>query len=114
MLIVFAVKRRVLIGIMCGLLTCLDGVSCRCRPDSGPTGGVECKLFTPIYGKYQYATCITDAYMKAKSNGSHIYEGINTKYCYYQCMLELNNIDKGKLFTCIVNLYLEIEVVSLD
>jgi len=52
--------------------------------------------------------------MKAKSNGSHICEGINTKYCYYQCMLELNNIDKGKLFTCIVNLYLEIEVVSLD
>ena len=70
----------------------------RCDPDYGPVGpttvwSVECINTRPVYDKHQWATCVSNVYMKQKSKGRH--ECANeAKYCWYQCMLEIYDIEE--------------------
>ncbi|XP_033753035.1 uncharacterized protein LOC117336532 [Pecten maximus] len=67
---------------LCGVITSVSG---KC----GPVGSTKC-LHARGYIGYQWATCLTDAYIQTKSNDRHACENSpTTRYCYYQCMCEL-------------------------
>jgi len=79
-----------------GLCVLIGNVRSDCNSFNGPSGGLECLLLEPYYNRYQYATCLTDSYIKLKSKGRHHCRDVVTRYCYYQCMLELNDIEEGR------------------
>lgn len=74
----------------------VDNVMCGCNIFVGPSGGTDCVLLKPFFTEYQYATCLTDSYIRARSGRRHRCISPLATYCYYQCMLELNNIDAGR------------------
>ncbi|XP_033751666.1 uncharacterized protein LOC117335638 [Pecten maximus] len=77
--------RTFLLLAMFGVIT---AVSRRCSPSHGPPGDAVCLRVSGYIG-YQWATCLTDTYIKIKSNNRHACEGTpSTRYCYYQCMCE--------------------------
>lgn len=80
------------------LLSLISEIFCDCDRDQGPSGGTECVLLNPLYSEYQYASCLTDSYIRARSGGKHACLDHYAAYCYYQCMLELNNIQYGNIF----------------
>lgn len=57
-------------------------------------GETECVLLTPYYYEYQWATCLTDAYIRRVSDQNHICRG-GAAVCWYQCQLELHDLDEG-------------------
>ncbi|XP_060602095.1 uncharacterized protein LOC132755268 [Ruditapes philippinarum] len=57
-----------------------------CDRSDGPSGSTACVLLTPYYNKYQWATCLTDTYIKVFSEGNHMCRDSLTKYCWYQVM----------------------------
>ena len=65
----------------------------RCRSNSD-IGGVECVLLTPHYFQNQWATCLTDSYIRRVSNQIHACRG-GAAICWYQCQLELNGLESG-------------------
>ena len=69
-----------------------------CNTNYGPPGETTCVKFSD-YSGYQYATCLSDSYIKSKSSQRHTcnkwYHRYN--YCYYQCQLELNNKESGQI-----------------
>ena len=69
-----------------------------CDPDTGPAGLTHCFLQTPDYTEHQYATCLSDAYIRQKSRGRHECRNRTSAYCYYHCMLERHNLDKGPVY----------------
>ncbi|KXJ11698.1 uncharacterized protein LOC110243318 [Exaiptasia diaphana] len=77
---------------MLPLLLCLlcmaSGVLSVCHPYFGPPGGVVCIAAPQYYNQYQWATCLTDMYIKVKSGHRHQCISRSRTYCYYQCMLE--------------------------
>jgi hypothetical protein len=75
-------------------------VSADCDHDVGPAGSPECVLLTPYYQKYQWGTCLTDEYIKTASKGNAHCRDLSATYCYYQCMMELYEIEEGKNLTC--------------
>ena len=69
-----------------------------CNPYTGPSGARHCIKLSQFYG-YQWATCRTDSYLKAKSNGKHYCESdFKTIYCYYQCMLDVYGVNSGNVY----------------
>ena len=68
-----------------------------CESWNGPSGTTECVLLEPYYNKYQWATCLTDTYIGTFSKGKHGCRSSLVIYCWYQCMLEVNNLEEGKL-----------------
>jgi len=75
-----------------------------CDPDTGPAGLTKCVLGTPYYSKYQCGTCLTDAYIRQRSEGQHRCRNNRATYCYYQCMIEKHGIDQGPVYDdCICN-----------
>ncbi|CAG2221562.1 unnamed protein product [Mytilus edulis] len=85
--------------IIFGLITICLGFR-RCNPDNGPSGVYDC---VPLkgYDLPQYATCLTNAYAEMKTNyryacGKNLY-GIRPTYCWYQCMVELHDMDNGQV-----------------
>lgn len=68
-----------------------------CNPDYGPSGIYDLQL--DKYDKPQYATCLTGSYVLMKTNYrfacEEIIYGLRPKYCWYQCMIELHDIDNG-------------------
>lgn len=44
---------------------------------------------------FQWGTCVTDEYMKAKTNNQWHCEDISAIHCYYQCMGEVYYKDFG-------------------
>ncbi len=66
------------------------GAAKRCHRDFGPSGATECVDMPQYYGKYQWATCLTNAYIQQKSGHKHVCVDRSATYCWYQCMLELH------------------------
>lgn len=69
---------------------------CGCNPSIGPQGKTDCVLLEPYYSENQYATCLIEPYICGRSKGEHSCKSYSSKFCYYLCMLELNNIDQGE------------------
>lgn len=73
----------------------------RCDPDDGPSGVYDC---VPLkgYDLPQYATCLTNSYAEMKTNYRYACEenlfGIRPTYCWYQCMVELHDMDNGQVY----------------
>lgn len=75
----------------------MPSLSCaQCSSNSG-IGDTECVLLTPYYFEYQWATCLTDAYIRRASNQNHVCRGGAT-ICWYQCQLELNGFEQGPVY----------------
>ena len=65
-----------------------------CNPYTGPSGAKTClKLLN--YNGYQWATCRTDTYIRARTGGRHKCQNRAATYCYYQCMLEKHHSESG-------------------
>ena len=75
------------------LLTC-GLAAAQCDGFSGPSGNTECVKFSR-YDRHQWATCITDAYMRQKSHHKHLCRDQTRTYCWYQCMLETHSKSSG-------------------
>lgn len=69
-------------------------VLCICDRNNGPVGEPECVRLNGYNGK-QWATCLTDDYIQSNSFGTIKCEDRQTKYCYYQCMVELHGMNDG-------------------
>ena len=66
----------------------------QCDAFSGPPGTTECVKFSDYY-RHQWATCITDAYIRQKSRHKHTCSDKSSTYCWYQCMLEVRGKSSG-------------------
>ena len=66
-----------------------------CNRDTGPSGTIECIRIPRYNDEYQWATCLTDTYIEAKSSGKHVCEDQSATFCYYQCMLEIHDANSG-------------------
>jgi len=66
-----------------------------CNRDTGPSGIIECIQIPRYNNEYQWATCLTDTYIKAKSSGKHVCEDQSVTFCYYHCMLEIHDANSG-------------------
>ena len=60
-------------------------------------GQTSCVLLTPFYNQYQWATCLTDDYIRRTSNQLHACRN-SAPVCWYQCQLELNHLDQGPVY----------------
>ncbi|XP_045174251.2 uncharacterized protein LOC123535602 [Mercenaria mercenaria] len=69
-----------------------------CNRNVGPAGSNECILGRPYYSKYQWATCLTDQYIKTYIKGAHLCRDTSATYCWYQCMVEVHDIDEGPVY----------------
>jgi len=75
------------------LLTLFSVVVSGCDPKTGPFGVTRCFLGTPNYVQYQCGTCVSDAYMRRRTEGR--LGCLNTTYCYLSCMTEKYGLDRG-------------------
>ena len=66
-----------------------------CNKRTGPSGTIECIQIPRYNNEYQWATCLTDTYIKVKSSGKHVCEDQRAIFCYYQCMLEIYDATSG-------------------
>ena len=66
----------------------------QCNIFSGPSGNTECVRVRGYFG-YQWATCLTNAYIQQKSNKRHICSIRFARFCWYQCMIEVHNRVSG-------------------
>ena len=73
------------------------GWASQCDKWSGPAGTVECVQLRSYNNEYQWGTCVTDTYVKQKSNQKHHCIDRTATYCWYQCMLEVHNKDYGSV-----------------
>lgn len=71
--------------VFSGLIACIYA---DCSPYNGPASDAKCVSFPSFNNESQWASCLTDAYVKEKSEGKHGCDQGRT-YCYYQCMCEL-------------------------
>ena len=69
-----------------------------CDTQTGPVGVTECYIEPPYYSKYRCGTCVTNAYVIQKSNGKFRCRNTAATYCYYQCMLERYELDRGPVY----------------
>ena len=66
-----------------------------CDRDNGPAGVTECIQISRYNNEYQWATCLTNAYIQQKSSHQHQCTDRTRTYCWYQCMLEVYEKDFG-------------------
>ncbi|XP_045174254.2 uncharacterized protein LOC123535605 [Mercenaria mercenaria] len=69
-----------------------------CDRNVGPAGSNECVLLEPYYSKYQWATCLTDQYIRTYSKGAHQCRDTSRTYCWYQCMVEVHSLGEGPVY----------------
>ena len=67
----------------------------QCDPNSGPPGTAECVLLTGYNYQYQWATCLTNIYIKQKSGHRHACINPFATYCWYQCMMDVYSREFG-------------------
>lgn len=67
----------------------------QCSQLSGPPGTTSCIKLPAYNNQYQWATCLTNSYIKQRSGHKHacVYPG--AIYCWYQCMLEVYSRNFG-------------------
>ena len=75
--------------------TVKSGWSGQCSIHFGPAGVTGCVQISRYNNEYQWATCLTDAYIKQKSRHQHLCIDRFATYCWYQCMLEVHNKEFG-------------------
>ncbi|XP_055356591.1 uncharacterized protein LOC129601741 [Paramacrobiotus metropolitanus] len=71
----------------------------RCDYQSGPPGRFGC-VSLPEHGytgRKQFANCLSNAYIRQKSGGRHVCVNSRATFCWYQCMLEVHNIESGRV-----------------
>ena len=66
-----------------------------CDRDNGPSGVTDCIQISRYNNEYQWATCLTNAYIQQKSSQQHQCTDGTRTYCWYQCMLEVYEKDFG-------------------
>ena len=66
-----------------------------CNRNTGPSGTIECIQIPRYNNEYQWATCLTDTFIKVKSSGKHVCPDQRDTFCYYQCMLEIYDANSG-------------------
>ncbi|KAK3580286.1 hypothetical protein CHS0354_023524 [Potamilus streckersoni] len=85
--------------LLCALLWLIfvgDTTAAICSPTLGPAGFEECVNLYPSYSnRSQWATCLTDSYIRQKSKGRHACIDTRATYCWYQCMIETYEIGPG-------------------
>lgn len=86
---------QVLLFLMCMVYSVFGA----CNVNYGPAGTTECVAFPSYYNRYQWSTCLSNAYIQQKSNYKHICSNRYAKYCYYQCMLEVHGIERGSVYS---------------
>ena len=62
-------------------------------------------MYTSYYSQYQWATCLTDAYIRQKSNRRHQCRDSAVR-CWQQCQLEINDQECGAVYSncrCSIN-----------
>ena len=60
-----------------------------CDTKNGPSGLSQCILSKNNYNGYQWATCLTDSYIKQKSVGKYHCDGGPGTFCWFECMREM-------------------------
>ena len=85
-----------------------------CDPVTGPAGLTQCFLDRLHYSKYQYGTCVTDAYIRQRSGGHYGCRDITVTYCYYPCMIEKFGIDQGPVYEdCLCDISVQLQQQSV-
>ena len=66
----------------------------QCNPLTGPAGTTACVQLVG-YTNYQWATCVSNNYIKEKSSHRHACVLPGAIYCWYQCMVEVHSVSNG-------------------
>ncbi|CAB3982266.1 zinc finger CCHC domain-containing 3-like [Paramuricea clavata] len=95
-------KRNHLNALCFGLIvatfyTCRNTEALKCDPHTGPNGVRHC-IKLPQYNDFQWSTCRTDLYIRAKTGGKHHCARRDITYCYYQCMLNVYGENGGDVY----------------
>ncbi|OWF52566.1 hypothetical protein KP79_PYT18849 [Mizuhopecten yessoensis] len=80
-----------LLSILVLLFTLFKLISGQCFGDSGPSGAYGCVKLSTYHTFPQWATCLTNDYIRARSRGrGKHHECVDSPdtYCWYQCMCE--------------------------
>lgn len=73
------------------------GWAIQCNVIVGPPGPTECIQLDRYNNEYQWATCLSNAYIQQKSGHEHICSSPYANYCWYQCMIEVHNKEYGSV-----------------
>lgn len=87
------ILQTIVLVLFSSLHTSVDGT---CSRHLGPSGSHGC-VRLHYYHEYQSATCVSNAYLKAKWNNYHHCRD-HAKYCWAQCMTERYNISSGPVY----------------
>lgn len=60
----------------------------QCDLKTGPAGQNACVKFDQHYNDYQWATCLSNAYIKQMSANRYTCAASTATFCWLQCMLE--------------------------
>ena len=71
------------------------GWASQCNRNYGPSGVTGCVQIWRYNNEYQWATCLTNAYIQQKSAHKHVCIDTSATYCWYQCMIEVHNKNSG-------------------
>ena len=74
-----------------------SGRATQCNVIVGPPGPTECVQIARYNNQYQWATCLSNAYIQQKSGHKHICSSPYANYCWYQCMIEVHNKNYGSV-----------------
>ena len=66
-----------------------------CNRYYGPPGTTRCIRLIGYLNQYQWATCLTNSYIKQKSGHRHSCVDSSATYCWYQCMVEVYHQNYG-------------------
>ena len=74
-----------------------SGWATQCDENVGPAGPTDCIQIERYNNEYQWATCLSNAYIQQKSGHKHICVNRYATYCWYQCMIEVHNKNYGSV-----------------
>jgi hypothetical protein len=77
------------IWLLTTLLLVESAYSQACDAQIGPSGTYVCALLAPYYTDYQWATCLTQAYITQLTKKVCI--NLTATYCWLQCMAEMHD-----------------------
>lgn len=76
-------------------VTVKSGWSGQCNRNYGPAGVIGCIRLPRYKNQYQWATCLTDTYIKQKSRHKYECADRTAAYCWHQCMIEFHDKNFG-------------------
>ena len=90
-------KTSFLVAMIMMLLSDISVKGQTCDIHSGPVGNSECVKLAE-YDDYQWAICLSNAYIKLKSSNKHFCKTTTATYCWYQCQVERFDLDEGTVY----------------